>query len=1102
MSTFEEVDAGLSSVEESISALVVSVSDLSTLDAVFAELDAMMAESAAAASALDDAMSTVAATSGEAADAVAQVGAAGADVAATGEAAATAAEGLSTEASAAGEAAGALTKKAGAEQDAAAAAKEHAAATTEAAAAQEDEALISEEAATQLGAISAMLGLVTGGFLKMGVEAQESLQTLYDLTGASQQDIQAYASGLQNMALELGVTMDDAAKGMYFVASAGYDAANGGMEVLTNAMKASKAGGADMMVVADALTSAMRAYGATASQSGEYTDMLIEAVSLGKQTFQDLASSIGPAAVTGKEAGFAFRDVASAEALMTQSGFDAHRAVMDLDFLMRAVGVNAANVADTAHKLGLQFNQTSFNAMDLHDRLGYLQNITHGNVAEFEKLVGGANGLAAASILAANGGKNYSNMLEQMAHSAGITDQAFEKSEQTLGAHFEKLQASISVISTQIVNALTPIVGPILDKIGGALSGLADLITHHLSAAVPILAAFGTVIAGTVVTGLALAAAAFLAPATPILAIIAAIGLLVGGVVALIQHWNDITTALGRIGIFHAIGEVFETIARYVGLAVDAFKQVFFPIQKVQEVAKPLTDAFDRATGAIHAVHIAVKPLTDTFDRARGIITSTTQVFHPLLDAFDRATGVVHATHQAVNPLVDIFRGIKNILQEVGSALSTTFTPVWHQLVSLWNTQLLPSFKQLWAAIVPLMPVFKMLAELIGGIIIVNIGVLVGVLTGLIKGFAAALGGIFEFIGGVVKMITGAVQIISGIVTLLFDLLQGHWGKLGADFKRIWDGILNLTSGFGQALTGLFKAVFEGIGAYIVGFVQGVIGFFTHLFNALIGHSIIPDMVNGILNFFKKLFVEGPEWILHMITVILGAIGTWELSMLHKAGDIVSGFVGFIASLPDKVHNIFLNMINNAANWMLDFGKQLLSGLTKIPGMIGGAVQNIAGGIKHLLGFSKPEAGPLADVDRWMPDFGDMLAHGLNAQVAKIQGASFNVAASIAQATPSVNSLATYNVAAAQPQGSLSHETTVKVLSQILVELQKGNAQAVQAARNQIGTQPLNANYAAINQYVQNGSAQSGLLTLYQQMNTMAGRAGENAVRGAPAGLG
>lgn len=1234
MATFEEVDAGMSSVEESIAAVAASTAELTNLDEIFAELDAMMAQAAAAASELDSALSTVAGAAGEASGALADVAASGEGVAATGEAAATAASGLTEEAAAAGEASDALATKAEAEQKATTSSEEHAAAATAAKDAVEEEGMISEQAATQLGAISAMLGLVTGGFLKMGVEAQTSMQTLFDLTGASNADIAAYSSGLQDMALKIGVTMDEAAKGMYFVASAGYDASHGGMEVLTNAMKAAKAGGADMMVVSDALTSAMRAYGASASQSGEYTDMLIQAVSLGKQTFQDLASSIGPAAVTGKEAGFAFRDVASAEALMTQSGFDAHRAVMDLDFLMRSIGVNAAHVGDVAHKLGLHFNNTAFSAMDLHDRLEYLQNIAHGNVAEFEKLVGGANGLAAASILASNGGKNFANMLKQMGDSAGVTDTAFEKSEQTLGAHFEKLKAVLSVISLQIVNALTPLMSPILDKIGAALTGLADAITHHLGTAVPILAAFGTIIGGTVITGLLLAAAAFLAPAAPILFIIGAIGLLVGAVIAIVQHWHDITTALNKIGIFHEIGAVFQTIAHYVGLAVDAFKQVFFPIQKVQEVAKPLTDTFDRASGIIHSTTIAVKPLADSFDRVRSAVFGIHGVVQPLLDSFDRATGVFHKTGQAINPFVDLFKGLKNILQEIGGALAATFVPVWHQLVDLWQKQLMPSFKELWAAIVPLMPVFKALGQIVGGIIIFNIGVLIAMITGLVKGFAVALGGIIEFVGGVVHMITGAVQIVSGIVTLLFDLLRGHWGKLGADFKRIGDGILNMTNGFGQALMGLFKGFFGAIGGFLAGFIQGFIGFFQHLFNVLIGHSIIPDMINGIVRFFLSLpgrilsglasFVgnvigffgnmvsgalqhlfglrdgtdaamrlakERAEYhslaqkdavIRHTEQQVQGSINALveqasetEVQMSHaktaaernalaaklvvlrnaiemKAGylhhldetrkgvedrmhalkdkmaqdskdaqnnvltnigemkdralsavsNFVSQAVSFIASLPGKLGTIFHNLASQAVTWMLDFGHGLLNGITQIPGMIGGALHNVADGFKHLLGFSKPDTGPLADVDHWMPDFGDMLVRGLNAQVSKVGRASLNVATSIAQGAPSSTTLASYNVAAAQPQPQ--SDQAIKILSQILSELQRGNAASAQALRNNIGPQPLNANYAAINQYNNtslNGNSQ-GLLSVYQQLNTMAGRAFENSTRGAPTGLG
>src|SRR5205085_7962724 len=115
-------------------------------------------------------------------------------------------------------------------------------------------------------------------------------------------------------------------------------------------------------------------------------------------------------------------------------------------------------------------------------------------------------------------------------------------------------------------------------------------------------------------------------------------------------------------------------------------------------------------------------------------------------DAFSRGsiavTNVgkgVHSVTNAANPFIAVFTNIKNVLvgawqiiSQIGTFLLQTFTPVWQQLSATFTTSLLPSLKQLWAALVPLMPVIKLLAEAIGVILVVALGITIGLLKGII----------------------------------------------------------------------------------------------------------------------------------------------------------------------------------------------------------------------------------------------------------------------------------------------------------------------------------------------------------------------------------
>lgn len=302
-----------------------------------------------------------------------------------------------------------------------------------------------------------------------------------------------------------------------------------------------------------------------------------------------------------------------------------------------------------------------------------------------------------------------------------------------------------------------------------------------------------------------------------------------------------------------------------------------------------------------------------------------------------------------------VLNEVQKIFQQIGGYLSSAFEPILKQLQTTWQTQLLPAFQQL-------LPALKPIAELVGGILLVAFGLLIGVITGTVRAFAALLEGAIQVAGGVVQFMTGMIQIVSGVLTLLYDLFTLQWGKIGSDLGEIWDGILNMVRGFGNAFMGFFGGLFLAVGGLIGGFVEGVIGYFTDLFDALVGHSIIPDMINGIINWFQQL----PERALSAISSFASSIGSF-----------------------------FTNLASQAVSWGSDMINNFISGLTNAAGGLISKAESIAGQVSSILHFSKPDTGPLADADTWMPDFMDLLASGINSNMGKVKNASLNIATSI-----------------------------------------------------------------------------------------------------------
>lgn len=231
--------------------------------------------------------------------------------------------------------------------------------------------------------------------------------------------------------------------------------------------------------------------------------------------------------------------------------------------------------------------------------------------------------------------------------------------------------------------------------------------------------------------------------------------------------------------------------------------------------------------------------------------------------------------------------------------------------------------------------------------------ILQGIWTAVWPSLQTVLQGVWDVIQGVVKV---AWALISGIITVGLDILGGNWKAAWNDLKStlgsVWAGIQQIIQGAVEIVKG-----------DISGFISGVIALFQGLWDKLVGHSIIPDMVTGIISWFLKLPGEA---------------------------------LNAVVSLDVKLMTFFEGLAAKALTWGVDMVKSLAQGIMSAIGNVTNAAANIASAITSHLHFSKPDVGPLADVDTWMPDFGKLLASGLDAQVAGVGAAANRVAGAVA----------------------------------------------------------------------------------------------------------
>jgi hypothetical protein len=98
---------------------------------------------------------------------------------------------------------------------------------------------------------------------------------------------------------------------------------------------------------------------------------------------------------------------------------------------------------------------------------------------------------------------------------------------------------------------------------------------------------------------------------------------------------------------------------------------------------------------------------------------------------------------------------------------------------------------------------------------------------------------------------------------------------------------------------------------------------FKKAYDILVGHSIIPDLVNGIVGWVRRL----PGAIVGAIASIPGAVAGIFRSMASQAVSAVSGMVSSVSSLASSIRGRVISAVGNLGGALVGAGKSLIQGL-------------------------------------------------------------------------------------------------------------------------------------------------------------------------------
>ena len=309
----------------------------------------------------------------------------------------------------------------------------------------------------------------------------------------------------------------------------------------------------------------------------------------------------------------------------------------------------------------------------------------------------------------------------------------------------------------------------------------------------------------------------------------------VGRLTTALQTQGNATPEI--IGQYQAMATQFQATTKYADEAVIAAQATLTTIGKVGP--EQMTLAMTAVTNLASAMQI---DLNEAAMRVAKTIASGNEQFGKLgpllgdaaekgMTTADMLQAIIDKTGPAAQNELNTYNGqialMKNQMSDlqevVGGALVASLTT----LLGLFQS--LPDAVQL--VVIGIVGIGTVIAP-----VLVSLSSLITLLSGTAigTGFATALTGIVALLTGPVGIGVAAVAVMTAVVM--------NWDKIIAATKALYEGIKTWLV---DKFTGLVSALQAKIGE--------VVAAFTSMYNTVVGHSIVPDLIDGIGSEFSRL---------------------------------------------------------------------------------------------------------------------------------------------------------------------------------------------------------------------------------------------------------
>lgn len=772
--------------------------------------------------------------------------------------------------------------------------------------------------------------------VKAGASFEAEMSKVSAISGSTGNDLKALTDKAKEMGKKTKFSATESAEAFEYMAMAGWktDDMLNGIEGIMNLAAAS---GEDLATTSDIVTDALTAFGLSASDSAEFSDVLAAASSNANTNVSMMGDTFKYVAPVAGALGYSVQDTAIAVGLMANSGIKASQAGTSLRAILSRLAKPTDQVQTAMDELGISLTDSNGNMKSMRQVMEDMRNgfsgLTKDQQANYAATIGGQEAMSGLLAIVNASEEDFNKLTTAIDGSEGTCKNMANTMQKNLSGQFTILKSQIEGINIQIFEKMEPALLQVVQAVNGMISAFnaakdAGGVGKGIEAAIKALD--GMVSAGAISDVFSTIADKLQlvydkaqlvydklkslkdsgVPIEKIAAAAAALGpaLVVAGKASTILGggFQSVSGIIGSLsGVFGGAKSEISGLAGWFGKFSGLLKNAKGSLLAAGGAFQTLFGKMKLIGGGIFGkIGTGLSALASKFSGITGPIKNVaallggkvSAVFGKVSGVFSKIGGVFGAVGEKLAPLVS---GFQDFAVKIGGALSSVL-------------QVAGSFGGQFTSI--LMKAFGFGA--IGGLILVGLGLIqknfgdkIGEILTMVQEKAPQI--ITDFCTGITEKIPELISQGAALVGSLLDTLTALAPSIISGGANI---LVSLAAGFAEEL----PALLEKAGGLIISIVQALTEKLPVVLNT--GMQIISSLVQGISSFLPELIPAAVEMILTLADSLVDQLPDLIDSGIQLLEAVVKGILTALPEITKKAPEIIMKL----ADTLIEKGPELI----------------------------------------------------------------------------------------------------------------------------------------------------------------------------------